>query len=645
VAISQISNVSIKTPTLGELRDAQTKGANGEFYITLPKFQRGIVWKSDQKKRLIDSIFNGYPVGSLLGFFTGEKDTSGQKPRDVIQLVDGLQRTTTIVEYLKEPLVLSPLGVLFSEEKISKIASLLGLSDKDEAILQISMALEAWATSTRVTKIPKGFESGKLITFLQTVPLLVESEQELLISDELNEFIGECLQDILDEIQAIERVQVPLISYMGPQEHVPEIFERINTQGIKLSKYEKFAAAWVNTRTHISNEEIRAAVEAKYQALIDAGYEVDDLSTGDQIPQDEYNLFEYLFGLGKVLSKRYEYLFPESSKPDESPAAGFVIATIAHGLKTSQMGSLANHLQGLNKKTKVIYLDKFESAVFAACDSVQKALEGYLRLNLNSQTSTGRFLPHSQNQIISFVVRTMLEQNDWSDWSPRKSTSIKKLTGSIASFYLLDILRGHWAGSGDSKLWDVCWDAESSTPAGPVQISDHYLNSPNMETWTNVLLSWHSEQLGKRQTERPNISGETKVFLKFVYAKLVPVHSDAQRQFDLEHLFPVDYLSRTIRNTPGQEGWPISAVGNLSILPAEINREKGSAMLGDFLRTSRGKQKESEEQLEIQRYVIYPELAELKRPDELTKEMYIDFCKRRFEALMSTVLQSLSVKQ
>jgi hypothetical protein len=644
VGKTQTQHSKTETFTLSQIRQAQSTTGSGTFALTLPRFQRGVVWQSEQKKRLIDSIFNGFPVGALLGFHTGDKESGRENPREIIQLVDGLQRTTTIVEYLQKPLLLSPRSVLFSDDQIKTIIHLLGLNVSETTLEEVGTSLEAWAEATEKPEIPLGFTYSKVLSSLQSIPSLASQDlkSEQLIA--LETHINLCLQEILDDLKEIENVRVPLITYVGPQENVSEVFERINTQGIKLSKYERFAATWIKTRVHITNDKIRAAIEAKYKALLDAGYDVMDLGPDNKIPQDEFNLFEYLFGLGKVLSKKYEFLFPKSSKPDESPAIAFVIATIAHGLKVSQMGKLDAHLQGASPAGAPLDFSKFESAVFAACDLVQGSIKKFLKLNLNTQSSKTRFLPHSQNQIISLVVRMMLAQNDWKNWTPINSQDTKTLAKNIPSFYLMDILRGQWSGSGDSRLWDVCWDAESSTDSGPTQPSDHYLSPPTSEDWTATLLAWHKDQLGKRQTVRPNVSPETKVLLKFIYSGRVTVADDEGEKFDLEHLYPVDVLSKALKASGSDEGWPFSAAGNLSLLPATINRIKGKTMLGDYLETPKGLKTPKSELKKLKTYVIKPDLVDLKKPNELTKDDYVAFCESRFEALIKDTIAAVNAK-
>lgn len=44
--------------------------------IKLPKFQRPFVWEKKDILRLLDSIYKGYPVGSVLLWLTNEKLSS-----------------------------------------------------------------------------------------------------------------------------------------------------------------------------------------------------------------------------------------------------------------------------------------------------------------------------------------------------------------------------------------------------------------------------------------------------------------------------------------------------------------------------------------------------------------------------------------
>ena len=65
--------------------------------IVIPLFQRGKRWTKETKDMFIDSLTKGYPIGSLL-FYKTQVDNV-----DVFTLIDGLQRGSSIKEYLSNP--------------------------------------------------------------------------------------------------------------------------------------------------------------------------------------------------------------------------------------------------------------------------------------------------------------------------------------------------------------------------------------------------------------------------------------------------------------------------------------------------------------------------------------------------------------
>ena len=67
--------------------------------ITIPKFQRTLVWKKHQQKAFIDSIKKGFPVGAILLY----KSSTDKKGNTIYNLIDGLQRSTALNQYIKRP--------------------------------------------------------------------------------------------------------------------------------------------------------------------------------------------------------------------------------------------------------------------------------------------------------------------------------------------------------------------------------------------------------------------------------------------------------------------------------------------------------------------------------------------------------------
>ncbi len=73
-----------------------------EFYIPL-EYQRQFIWGDEQKCRFIESVLMGLPIPFM--FFADTKDGR-------IEIVDGAQRTRTLVQFAQDDLVLDNLSVL-----------------------------------------------------------------------------------------------------------------------------------------------------------------------------------------------------------------------------------------------------------------------------------------------------------------------------------------------------------------------------------------------------------------------------------------------------------------------------------------------------------------------------------------------------
>jgi uncharacterized protein with ParB-like and HNH nuclease domain len=97
-----VHQITPTNPRIAALLSDVTRGN-----IKIPVFQRGYVWDDEQIMILLDSIYNGYPVGSLLLWSTkerlkSERDVGGFKlpetPEDypVSYVLDGQQRLTTL---------------------------------------------------------------------------------------------------------------------------------------------------------------------------------------------------------------------------------------------------------------------------------------------------------------------------------------------------------------------------------------------------------------------------------------------------------------------------------------------------------------------------------------------------------------------
>jgi len=192
--------------------------------IKIPKFQRGFIWKETQILELLDSIYLGYPIGSLLFWLTQEpmrveRDIGGfelpatpdKYPRNYI--LDGQQRLTTIYGVLKwnKPTALHKLNVYFDLEQ---------------------QKFFHYNGAVKDTHVPMSilFETSKFLIFRSKLDQHVNSEELQKQFDVLYEVFREYL--------------IPVVTIAEKTvEEVCPIFERINSTGTQLDVFDLMAAA------------------------------------------------------------------------------------------------------------------------------------------------------------------------------------------------------------------------------------------------------------------------------------------------------------------------------------------------------------------------------------------------------------------
>src|SRR3954465_1724112 len=89
--------------SVGDLLESISAGE-----MRIPRFQRPYVWSTDDMLQLFDSVFRGYPIGSLLIWQTDRSDITSLEKIGPIELpkhgpqlksyvVDGHQRLATLM--------------------------------------------------------------------------------------------------------------------------------------------------------------------------------------------------------------------------------------------------------------------------------------------------------------------------------------------------------------------------------------------------------------------------------------------------------------------------------------------------------------------------------------------------------------------
>lgn len=234
------------TPSNPRLASLLSDVARGN--IKIPVFQREYVWNDEQIMSLLDSIYHGYPVGSLLLWSTKEslqheRNVGGfvlpKTPEDypVNYVLDGQQRLTTLY------------GVFNSDTETAdnELANRFNVSfvpETEQFVHHDSVDPET---------------SINLRVILDTTRLLPELGR---FSDLLKTKIATLTERFKD-------YEFPVVTIKDrSNQEVCRVFQRINSSGTSLSTLE-LLAAW----TWSDQFDLRSEIETLIDRLADRGYE------------------------------------------------------------------------------------------------------------------------------------------------------------------------------------------------------------------------------------------------------------------------------------------------------------------------------------------------------------------------------------
>ncbi|MFV2178808.1 DUF262 domain-containing protein [Actinomadura sp. LOL_016] len=225
--------------------------------IGLPDIQRPFVWSAAKTRDLLDSMYRGYPIGTLMFWETGAEvgtrqigmEAAARSPQ--LLIVDGQQRLTSLFAVLTGRPVLTK---SFEERRIR-----IGFRPEDQAFEVTDAAIERDAHF--IPDITVLWSNGYKTTvrqFFERLGKTLDEEMPDAHKDELEERIDR-VRDLRDF-----RFQVVELDDTTDEEQVAEIFVRINSEGVQLNQSDfiltLMSVHWEAGRRQLENFS-RAAVD------------------------------------------------------------------------------------------------------------------------------------------------------------------------------------------------------------------------------------------------------------------------------------------------------------------------------------------------------------------------------------------------
>lgn len=522
--------------------------------IEIPKFQRGLVWGDPKKKEFIKSLKAGLPIGVLL---------LSKTPSGKFLVIDGLQRFTTMLEYSRDYFsYIDP-----SEITDSDIISVIISSSTAKDIYDLRPEQDKLMVREKIRKIiVENISTGQNKNLQQISKLATQQ-----LCKEVHELSDKDLWDVHDAVYVIvdkfsaaakiDDVEIPLIIFNGKEDELATVFQKLNQEGVKLSKYDVFAATWFGHTVNVKGDtEFIKQIIKKYDASQEkSGLEISNYDPDVMLKTGELTAFEYAFALGKELIDKCPILF--NSKKDDSKveSIGFLILAELLNLSYQSMNKLASEMD----RHKKLNFSKLKDAIIDTAKSVQAALGDFIVAPTKKKPSLAC---HSELQLTSYIVVLFKLRYDISVANGlvdkgNKAKEIKEVKRFLPKHYLYDILRGHWSGSGDTKLEEIIADPSTC----------RYVKDVNKDSFEQVISEWLISS--NKKSSLTTVSAETKLFLNYLLRLFVNPADIAKTDYDIEHCVPKKVLQDYFLKK--NVAVPVSATCNLVYIPKSENRGKG----------------------------------------------------------------------
>lgn len=293
------------------------------------------------------------------------------------------------------------------------------------------------------------------------------------------------------------------------------------------------------------------------------------------------------------------------------------------------MGKLAETMD--NYKTLDYKLLK--DAIVDAGSIVENFLGSYIESPTKPKHGKAKtsLVCHSELQLASYIIvvfKLKYELTPDKGLAPNSKQSakeLKRVKEFLYKHYLYDILRGFWAGSGNTKLEEIISDP----------MTCRYTKDVPKDELERVIAAWFDDT--NKKALLTNVSADTKLFLNYLLR--TSGYYDEGTCYDVEHCVPKDVIKKYYLNR--KIIVPMSAVCNLVYIPSGDNRSKGDSTYYQSQVLDPGAYTLDEQHLAALGYPTHDDLRFVESTDSLTEANYFAFLATRKKVILHKFINAL----
>lgn len=516
-----------------------------EGEIAIPEIQRPFVWDSSQVRDLLDSLYQGFPIGYLIAWRNPDvRLKDGTMASGKMILIDGQQRVTALA------------------------ASVLGqqVVNKNYRHVRIAIAFHP---------IEERFEVQnpailKDVAWISDVAPLLSGDVKLIRA--VNQYIAanpganaDKIEESLSALTDIPKKQIGLIELSHDLEidTVTEIFIRINSKGTVLSQAD-FAMSKIASESRYGGPELRKCIDYFSHLAVAPEFYTDINKNDEAFAKTEY--------FGKL-----SWLKDEKDDLYDPGYTDILRVAFTAEFNRGKLSDLVSLLSGRNFETK-IYEDVIAEQTFVRLKSsvlkfINESQFKRFVMTIRSAGFVSNRMIRSQNALnAAYIVYLKLRAQGVPD---------QVIEGYVRRWFVLSVLTGRYSGSPESQFDSDVRQMISGDFGKFLTSQEEAELSPTF--WEVGLV----QQLDTAQANSAQfwvwVASQVKSNAKGFLSREVSVQDLVCLLGDIHHVFPKDALKKA---NVGKALY--NQIANYAFAQEEINIKVGNKLPRDYLAVIKG---------------------------------------------------------